>query len=123
MFKNTRSTYEDKDFFKIYVNYPRSELIKRINLRTENMIQNGAVSEVKKIINLKIARSKPAFKAIGIDEIRRYLDKKIKIADVIEKISIKTRQYAKRQTTWGRSNMLDWNKIDSDGLNKFLKKI
>ena len=122
-FKNTRSTYEDKDFFKIYINYPRSELIKRINLRTENMIQKGAVSEVKKIINLKIARSKPALKAIGIDEIRRYLDKKIKIADVIEKISIKTRQYAKRQATWGRSNMLDWNKIDSEGLNIFLKKI
>jgi len=122
-FKNTRSTYEDKDFFKIYINYPRSELIKRINLRTEDMIKKGAVSEVKKIINLKIARNKPAFKAIGIDEIKRYLDKKIKIADVIEKISIKTRQYAKRQTTWGRSNMLDWNKIDSDGLNKFLKKI
>ena len=122
-FKNTRSTYEDKDFFKIYINYPRSELIKRIKLRTENMIKKGAVSEVKKIINLKIARNKPALKAIGIDEIRRYLDKKIKIADVIEKISIKTRQYAKRQTTWGRSNMLDWNKIDSEGLNIFLKKI
>ena len=64
-----------------------------------------------------------ASKAIGISEIREFIDKKIQISELIEKISIKTRQYAKRQTTWGRSNMLDWNKIDSEGLNIFLKKI
>ena len=49
--------------------------------------------------------------------------KKIEKLDAIEKISIKTRQYAKRQTTWARGNMADWNKLKSDGLNKFLKKI
>ena len=49
--------------------------------------------------------------------------KKIDIDDVIEKISIKTRQYAKRQTTWGRGNMEGWNKINPIELNKFLKKI
>ena len=74
-------------------------------------------------MNLKVPRSNTASKAIGIDEIRNYLNKKITKLDVIEKISIKTRQYAKRQTTWGRGNMLDWNKIDSDALSKFLKKI
>jgi len=42
--------------------------------------------------------------------------------DVIEKISIKTRQYAKRQSTWARGNMSDWNKITPNNLNKFLKK-
>ncbi|MBF91966.1 MAG: hypothetical protein CMP34_04070 [Rickettsiales bacterium] len=51
------------------------------------------------------------------------MDKKIQIEEVIEKISIKTRQYAKRQTTWGRGNMLDWIKIHPNSLNKFLKKI
>ena len=72
---------------------------------------------------MKVPQSKTASKAIGIKEIRDYLKKKIEKPDVIEKISIKTRQYAKRQTTWGRGNMLDWNKINSDALNKFLKKI
>ena len=49
--------------------------------------------------------------------------KKIEIEEVIENISIKTRQYAKRQTTWGRGNMHDWKKLNPNGLNKFLKKI
>ena len=122
-FKSTRSDYENDDFLKIYIDYPRVELIKRISDRTKDMIKNGAISEVKKFIRLKVPRVKTASKAIGIAEIREYLEKKIGISEVIEKISIKTRQYAKRQSTWGRGNMMDWNKIKSEDLNKFLKKI
>ena len=121
-FKSTRSDYENDDFFKIYIDFPRAELIKRIEDRTQDMIKNGAVSEVKKFIKLKVPKVKTASKAIGIAEIREYLKKKIEISEVIQKISIKTRQYAKRQSTWGRGNMMDWNKIKSEDLNKFLKK-
>ena len=122
-FKNTRSNYENGDFYKIYIDFPRTELIRRISDRTADMIKKGAISEVKKFIRLKVPRTKTASKAIGIAEIRDYLNKKIEISEVIEKISIKTRQYAKRQSTWGRGNMMDWNKIKSEDLNKFLKKI
>ena len=122
-FKNTRSEYEKNDFYKIYIDFPRSELIERINFRTNEMIKNGAISEVKKFIKLRVPKTKTASKAIGIEEIRSYLNKKIQKSELIEKISIKTRQYAKRQTTWGRGNMEDWNKIKSDSLDKFLKKI
>ena len=122
-FKSTRSNYENDDFFKIYIDFPRTELIRRISDRTADMIKKGAISEVKKFIRLKVPRTKTASKAIGIAEIRDYLNKKIEISEVIEKISIKTRQYAKRQSTWGRGNMMDWNKIKSEDLNKFLKKI
>ena len=120
-FKNTRSTYEQKDFFKIYLDFPRNELIKRINLRAKDMIKNGAVSEVKKFSQLKVQKNKTANKAIGISEVREYINKKIEINDVIEKISIKTRQYAKRQSTWARGNMQNWNKMNPIQLRKFLK--
>ncbi len=122
-FKNTHSDFKKKDFYKIYIDYPRAELIRRITARSEIMIKNGALLEVKKFLSLKVPKNRTAYKAIGIKEISSYLNKKIQKSEVIEKISIKTRQYAKRQTTWGRSNMLDWNKIRSDGLQKFLKKI
>jgi len=45
------------------------------------------------------------------------------MTDVIEKISIKTRQYAKRQSTWARGNMMSWLKLYPQDLNEFLKKI
>jgi tRNA dimethylallyltransferase len=122
-FKNTKSDYEQRDFYKIYIDYPKDELIRKINVRVNEMIEKGAIKEVKKFMDLKVPKNMTASKAIGINEIKDYLNKKVQISEVIEKISIKTRQYAKRQITWARGNMMDWNKIKSDSLNKFLKKI
>ena len=87
------------------------------------MIKIGAINEVKSFLKLKVKKDKSVNKAIGVHEIKEYLEKRKDIDDVIEKISIKTRQYAKRQSTWGRGNMSDWNKINPNGLKKFLKKI
>jgi len=122
-FKNTKSGYDHSDFFKIFIDFPRKGLIERINKRSESMIKSGAILEVKKFIKLRISKNKSLSKAIGISEIRQYLKKKIQTEQLIEKISIKTRQYAKRQSTWARGNMKDWNKFNPDGLDKLIKKI
>ena len=122
-FKNTKSNYEKNDFYKIYIDFPRKDLLRKIDIRTKEMIRNGAVKEVKKFIKLKVTKGKTANKAIGINEVREYIEKKIEINEVIEKITIKTRQYAKRQSTWGRGHMNDWNKINPNELKKFIKKI
>ena len=122
-FKNTKSKYEQRDFYKIYIDFPRDELIKRINSRASEMIDRGAILEVKKFIKLKVSKNNSASKAIGISEIKEFINKKIQISELIDKISIKTRQYAKRQVTWSRGHMSDWNKIKSNNLNQFLKKI
>ena len=122
-FENTKSFFNKDDFFKIYIDYPREELIQRISKRAEQMIEIGAINEVKRFIKLKVRKDKSVNKAIGISEIKEYLEKRKDIGEVIEKISIKTRQYAKRQSTWARGNMMSWVKLHPQDLNKFLKKI
>ena len=122
-FENTKSYFDKDDFFKIYIDYPREELIQRISKRAEQMIEMGAVNEVKRFIKLKVRKDKSVNKAIGIQEIKEYLEKRKDISDVIEKISIKTRQYAKRQSTWARGHMMSWLKLSPQDLKKFLKKI
>ena len=122
-FKITKSSYERKDFFKIYIDFPRNDLLERISNRSKEMVNRGIVREVKNFLKLKVSKDKTASKAIGINEVEEYINKKIEKERLIEKISIKTRQYAKRQSTWGRGNMLDWNMIKPKGLNQFLKKI
>ena len=122
-FKNTKSYFEKEDFYKIYIDYPREELIQRIGKRTEQMIKIGAINEVKRFVKLKVRKDKSVNKAIGIHEIKEYLEKRNDISEVIEKISIKTRQYAKRQSTWARGNMMSWFKLPPHNVNKFLKKI
>jgi tRNA dimethylallyltransferase len=122
-FINTKSYFDKDDFLKIYIDYPREELIQRIGKRAEQMIEMGAVNEVKRFLKLKVRKDKSVNKAIGIHEIKEYLEKRKSMFDVIEKISIKTRQYAKRQSTWARGNMMSWLKLPPQDLKKFLKKI
>ena len=122
-FENTKSYFNKDDFFKIYIDYPREDLIQRIHTRADQMIKIGVIREVKRFIKLKVRKDKSVNKAIGINEIKEYLKKTKDLSDVIEKISIKTRQYAKRQSTWARGHMVSWLKLTPNDLNKFLKKI
>ena len=122
-YKNTKSNFKKTDFYKIYISFPRAELIERINLRSKKMIKNGAIKEVKNFIKLNIKKDKSVNKAIGINEITEYLNNKKKLNEITEKISIKTRQYAKRQSTWARGNMTSWLKLKPSELNNFLNNI
>ena len=122
-FKKTKSFFKENKFYKIYIDYPRKDLIERIEKRTEQMIKMGAINEVKRFIKLKIKKDNSVNKAIGINEIKEFLNQELELSDIKEKISIKTRQYAKRQSTWARGNMISWFKLQPQEINKFLKKI
>ena len=122
-FKSTKSKFVDEDFIKIYIDFPRQGLLDRISLRTDQMLDQGAIDEVKKYLRLKVAKDKTSNKVIGIKEIKDFLNKKSDLSEVKEKILVKTRQYAKRQSTWARGHMMNWQKINPNDLKKFLKKI
>ncbi len=122
-YKGTKSKFKKKEFLKIYIDYSRSELIKRINIRINEMFDRGVVLEVKRFLRLKISKNKSISKAIGVNEIKDFIKKKIDEEEAIEKISIKTRQYAKRQVTWARGHMKSWKKVEPKRLKNFLKKI
>ena len=122
-FKDTKSKYTNDDFVKIYIDFPRQDLLSRISSRVDLMLKQGAIDEVKKFLKLKISKDKTPNKVIGISEIKDFLNKKSDLSEVKEKITIKTRQYAKRQSTWARGQMKNWQKINPKDLKQILKKI
>ena len=119
----TKSEFKDGEFLKLYIDFKREDLIKRISLRTIKMIEDGAINEVKKFIKSKIKKDLSVNRVIGIDELTQCLDKKINLDQAQELISIKTRQYAKRQATWARSRMTSWEKINPIKINDYIKKL
>jgi len=119
----TKSEFKDEEFLKLYIDFKREGLIKQISLRSIKMIELGAINEVKKFIKLKIKKDLSVNKVIGIDELTQYLDKKINLDQARELISIKTRQYAKRQATWARSRMISWVKINPIKITDYIKKL
>ena len=119
----TKPEFKDEEFIKLYIDLKRDDLIKRISLRSIKMIENGAINEVKKFIKSKIKKDLSVNRVIGIDELTQCLDKKINLDQAQELISIKTRQYAKRQATWARSRMATWKKINPTKINDYIKKL
>ena len=119
----TKSEFKNEEFLKLYIDFKREDLIKRISLRSIKMIENGAIKEVKKFIKSKIKKDLSVNRVIGIDELTQYLDKKINLDQAQELISIKTRQYAKRQATWARSRMTSWEKINPIKIADYIKKL
>jgi len=121
-FKNTKKVFKKDSFIKIYIDFPRPELIQRINKRTQKMLDYGAINEVRRFSKLKIKKDNSANKIIGIKEIIKLLQDESSLNEVKDQISIKTRQYAKRQSTWARGQMIDWQKIEPQNLKLVLKK-
>ena len=119
----TKPSFRENEFLKLYINFDRKELIERIEKRTTKMVKSGAIKEVRKFRNLKISNQSSVNKVIGIQELSNFLEKKIKIEEAKELISIRTRQYAKRQATWGRSKMITWNKVEPKDIQLWIKKI
>ena len=119
----TESEFKNSDFLKLYIETKREKLIERINLRTLNMINGGAINEVKKFLKLKIRKDQSVNKVIGIAELTQYLNHEVTLEEAKELISIKTRQYAKRQATWARTRMTSWKKIKLTRIDDFLTKL
>ena len=121
-YSETYSDFNQDSFIRLHIDYPRDKLIERISLRTNEMLRDGAIKEAKRFYKLRVKKDLSSNKVIGLSEIKEYLEKRIDLIELKEKISIKTRQYAKRQSTWARGQMSDWQKIKFNRLEKFLKK-
>ena len=120
--KNTKSDFTDYDLKKVFIDTPRDELLKKISKRTELMFKHKCINEVKKFNLSKINQGLSSNKLIGVQEINSYLKDKIDLKQCKELINIKTRQYAKRQNTWARGHMKNWNKVYSKDFSHLLKK-
>ena len=122
-FKKTIIYFSPDEFIKLYIDYPRENLISRINSRVEEMFADGALEEVQLFNKLKVKKENSSNKVIGIKEITNFLNKQSSLDQTKELIAIKTRQYAKRQATWARGQMGSWQKINPKNLSLTLKKL
>ncbi|HEV7275362.1 MAG TPA: tRNA (adenosine(37)-N6)-dimethylallyltransferase MiaA [Devosiaceae bacterium] len=107
---------EGYELERLVLNPDRDVLRARIASRFEIMLENGAVDEVRQLRALELEPSLPAMKAIGVREIGDWIDGRSSREQAVERAVIATRQYAKRQRTWFRNRMPDWDWIDPEAL-------
>ncbi len=121
-FVKTKSDFLDFDLKKIFIDIPKADLLPKILKRTELMFDENCLAEVKRFNKLKLNKSLSANKLIGVQEINQFIEDSISLGECKELINIKTRQYAKRQNTWARGHMKNWNKLYSKNFSILLKK-
>ena len=107
------------DYRVFAINMDREKLYKRINKRVDIMIEEGLIEEVKSILE-KYNKFPTAMQGLGYKEVVYYLEGKYTREEMIEKIKMETRRYAKRQLTWFRKNK---ETIWLDGLNDIQNNI
>lgn len=114
----------DFNIIKTGISYPRTVLNERINTRVDEMINNGLVNEVEKLIPYKNLN---ALKTLGYEELFDYFEKENRqpadLLKAIELIKQNTRKFAKRQMTWFKKDAdIAWfDPEDSDKIKSFIK--
>jgi len=82
----------------------RQRLYERIDLRAARMFENGLVEEVRGLLSAGVPLDGTAMQAIGYKETAAYLRGACSLAEAVDTVQRKSRQYAKRQLTWLRRN-------------------
>jgi len=86
----------------------REPLYAAIDARFDRMIENGAIEEVRELLDLKLDPGLPAMRAHGVRELEAYLSGAVNREDAVAKAKTESRRYAKQQMTWLRRFMSDW---------------
>lgn len=108
--------------YKVFaINMDREKLYERINKRVDIMIEQGLIQEVENLLK-KYNEFPTAMQGLGYKEVVEYLQGKTTKEEMVEKIKMETRRYAKRQITWFKKNkQIIW--IEPQDLQKILNEI
>ena len=90
------------DYRVFAINMPREILYDRINRRVDIMLEKGLIEEVKQLYKKYGDELRTSVQGIGYKEVIDYLNGMYSKEEMIEKIKMETRRYAKRQLTWFR---------------------
>jgi tRNA dimethylallyltransferase len=102
-----------------------ADLHARINVRVDAMFARGLVDETRELLKHGLAENKTAMQAIGYRQVVEHLRGERSLAEIIELVKIRTRQFAKRQLTWFRvQKNVEWLELEpEESLEKCAQKI
>ena len=113
--------------YKVFItNLDREKLYEKINKRVDIMIEEGLIEETENILK-KYKEYPTAMQAIGYKETKEYLQGNLNKEELIDKIKMETRRYAKRQITWFKriesTTWLDMEKSLEENIGKILEVV
>lgn len=106
--KQARKKPEGIEFIKTALCPPKEQLVASASQKLALMVQQGVLEEVKSLMAMKLPREQTAFKALGYREFSAHLQGKLSLEEALEEAQRATRHYIRRQLTWHRNQMGDY---------------
>jgi tRNA dimethylallyltransferase len=109
-FSEQRAGWKRRDAKPVIPNFfglhrSSADLHDRINVRVDEMFRRGLVAETGRLLKQGLAENRTAMQALGYRQVVEHLDGRRSLAETIELVKIRTRQFAKRQMTWFRRQL------------------
>lgn len=108
---------------KIVLEPDRAWLYERIDRRFAAMVEAGALDEVEALLALDLPAHLPAMKALGVPDLAAHVSGDLELEAAMAQAATRSRQYAKRQSTWFRQQMIAWNRLHEQDLESQIGKI
>ena len=126
--KNNKKVINGYLFLKILIFPSKKKIYSNCEKRWNNMLNLGAINEVRKImIEEKVSKKRNFLKTIGFKELKNYLEKKSNLEEASQKSIKSTKNYAKRQYTWFKhqfsANIVFKTEYSKNKRKKFLQEI
>lgn len=103
-----------EDAHAIAISHDREEQRRRSDARFDAMIEQGAIEEVRALLQLGLDPSQPVMRAIGVRPLADVIEGRLSFAEASNAVKAETRQYLKRQKTWMSRNMIAWKWLLSE---------
>jgi tRNA dimethylallyltransferase len=100
----------------------REALYERINLRVDQMVQNGLLDEVKALVEAGYSPDLPSMQGLGYKELIPVIQGEVDLENAVELLKKRTRNYAKRQISWFKREPVHWFSMDEEYF-QLLRKI
>jgi len=93
----------------------REDLVRRLDARVDAMFAAGLVDETRRLLETGLETNRTAMQAIGYRQVVEHLRGQRGYRETVELVKVRTRQYAKRQTTWFRGQLdLEWIRLERE---------
>jgi tRNA dimethylallyltransferase len=103
---------EAEQTLRLVMSPSRDEIYRRCDARFDAMLSSGALAEVRALAARTLDPDLPVMRALGVAPLLGHLVGQASLSDAAERAKAETRQYAKRQITWTKSNMMSWKMIN-----------
>lgn len=102
------------------------DIEKRCKIRLDKMVNElGVLKEIELLVRKNLSADLPAMKALGVPELRKFVDGELSLNEALDLAKLHTRQYAKRQRTWLKNKLVADITFDKayDGQDNYLQQI